>query len=67
MFNEQWVKDDRFKVWLEKGKSSVTTVTCKHCSISFNLSNMGIGAVVSHSTGKKHLQNFENSSRANFF
>lgn len=27
---------------------------------------MGIGAVVSCSTGKKHLQNVENGSRANF-
>lgn len=23
-FNEHWLKDDKFKAWLEKGKSSVT-------------------------------------------
>ena len=38
----------------------------QHCSISFNLSNMGIGAVVSHSAGKECLENVQNTSRANF-
>ena len=45
-FNEQWLRDDTFKTWLKKDKSSVTTAGCKHCSISFDLSNMEIGAVV---------------------
>ena len=64
-FNEQWLNDDRFKAWLQKDKS-VTSARCKLCSISFNLSNMGISAVISHSSGKKHLQNVE-ISKASFF
>ena len=64
-FNEQWLKDDRFKAWLQKNKS-VTSARCKLCAIDFNLSNMGLGAVISHSTGKKHLRNVENS-KASFF
>ena len=66
-FNEEWRRDDRFKDWLERDQSSVSKAKCKFCAISFNLSNMGIGAVVSHSPGNKHLSNINSSKITNFF
>lgn len=66
-FNEEWLKDDRFKDWLEKDNSSVSQAKCRLCVTSFNLSNMGIRAVVSHSTGKKHLSFTTSYKTSNFF
>ena len=53
-FNDDWFNDPRFSKWIARDKSSVKA-RCTICGCSFNLSNMGIGAVISHSTGKKHI------------
>ena len=67
-FNSNWLELDEFKPWLEKGINT-KTARCSICRQSFDVSNMGKSAVVSHAKGKKHLKkiNSKNSMSTLFF
>ena len=67
-FNSNWLELDEFKPWLEKGINT-RTARCSVCRQSFDVSNMGKSAVVSHAKGKKHLEkiNSKNSMSTLFF
>ena len=41
-------------MWLVEVPGDNKLARCKHCKKSFNLSNMGRQALVSHGTGQKH-------------
>ena len=56
-FSDLWLDsrwNPEFVGWLSKGPES-TQAFCKICKKTFDLSNMGRQAVVSHSKGKTHL------------
>ena len=66
-FNEEWLRNDRFKGWLTGDLLLATKTKCKFCLRSFNLSNMGIGGLVNHCSVKKHVKNMGNSMTCMFF
>ena len=53
-FLHDWLLDPEFKMWLVEVPGDNKLARCKHCKKSFNLSNMGRQALVSHGTGQKH-------------
>ena len=53
-FSHNWLSDPEFKMWLVEVPGDNKLARCKHCKKSFNLSNMGRQALVSHGTGQKH-------------
>ena len=53
-FSYDWLSDPEFKMWLVEVPGDNKLARCKHCKKSFNLSNMGRQALVSHGTGQKH-------------
>ena len=48
-------------MWLVEVPGDNKFSRCKHCKKTFNLSNMGCQALVSHGTGQKH-QNIKSIS-----
>ena len=58
-FNQKWLIDSRFKTWIAEAETS-SMAKCLLCRTSFDISNMGIGALVSHQSGKKHKEVFKN-------
>ena len=53
-FSHNWLSDPEFKMWLVEVPGDNRFSRCKHCKKSFNLSNTGRQALVSHGTGQKH-------------
>ena len=53
-FSHDRLSDPEFKMWLVEVPGDNKLARCKHCKKSFNLSNMGRQALVSHGTGQKH-------------
>lgn len=53
-FNELWLRDEKFKIWLSKDSHNDKVAFCKLCLCSIDLSNMGKAALVSHAKSKKH-------------
>ena len=53
-FNNNRLELDEFKPWLEK-EINTRTARCSVYRQSFDVSNMGKSAVVSHAKGKKTL------------
>ncbi|XP_066934412.1 uncharacterized protein [Clytia hemisphaerica] len=52
---DNWSEIDEFKDWI--ARSSVNTqARCKRCHKTFELSNMGVRALRSHASGKKHKE-----------
>ena len=60
-FLHDWLSNPEFKMWLVKVPGDNKLARCKHCKKSFNLSNMGRQALVSHGTRQKH-QNIKSIS-----
>ena len=58
-FNQKWLIDGRFKTWIAEAETS-SMAKCLLCRTSFDISNMGISALVSHQSGKKHKEVFKN-------
>ena len=54
-FHEIWLADPEFALWLQQEKND-SKGYCKLCKKSFNLCNMGIGALKSHMKNKQHNQ-----------
>ena len=53
-FSKAWLDEEDFKKWLSPVADN-TQARCKQCNKTFNLSNMGRQALVSHAAGKKHI------------
>jgi len=54
-FQETWLRLPQFKDWLKK-TPNVDNAHCLLCKKDFDVSNMGIAALHSHSKGKKHTE-----------
>lgn len=54
IFNDKWLRDNRYSSWLHKANK--WRAYCKFCSKDFDISNMGISALDSHASGKKHSE-----------
>ena len=53
-FSHDWLSDPEFKMWLVEVPGDSKLARCKHYKKSYNLSNMGRQALVSHGAGQKH-------------
>ena len=53
-FDELWLKDEKFGLWLQQVRNDRTCFRCKLCSKVLKLSNMGIKAIKSHESNSKH-------------
>ena len=52
--NENWLSDERFKLWLQKSKDKRKAI-CKLCSYAvIDIAMMRVSALVSHAKGAKH-------------
>lgn len=60
-FQEDWLKEDDFSLWLQPSKMNKNEARCSFCQKTFSLSNMGRRAVTSHMTGEKHKIAVKNS------
>ena len=56
-FRVDWMGQEEFKIWLH-ADSDPTKANCKVCKTTFDIANMGITALRSHSKGRKHQTNF---------
>lgn len=54
VFQDIWLLNSKFD-WAERVKDNNYVCYCKICKKSFNLSNMGKSALVSHMDGNKHI------------
>lgn len=61
-FQDIWLQQKDFIPWLAKSQSS-TSATCKICSQTISLSNMGKRAVESHHKGEKHQDRLKELTR----
>ena len=52
-FSQDWLNDSEFEQWITVAPNN-TQARCKLCKQTFNLSNMGRQALVSHAAVKKH-------------
>ena len=55
-FSDQWLDLGAHSTWtwLQKVPGDDTKARCTMCKTNFDVSNMGISAIVSHEKGKKH-------------
>ena len=59
IFNESWLSDEQFKLWLEKGPDKHKAL-CRLCNSVIDITVMGKSALTSHSKGNKHQINVKN-------
>ena len=53
-FDELWLNDEKFGLWLQQVPNDCTCFRCKLCSKVLKLSNIGIEAIKSHESNAKH-------------
>ena len=53
-FNIEWLNVERYKKWLRAVEKSDEYARCCVCRVEFDIGNIGITAVESHSKGAKH-------------
>lgn len=53
-FDPFWLSRDDFKLWISQVDGDSSSASCKLCSKTFSLSNMGEQALLSHAKGKTH-------------
>ena len=53
-FQEKWMDSELYKDWMAPVKNDNTQARCTKCKYNFLLSNMGAGALNSHSKGGGH-------------
>jgi len=61
-FNDNWLKDDNFKLWLMKDSNEYAK--CKICQIRFIVKYDGISAIKQHLNSLKH-KNMNNQQKQN--
>ena len=55
IFNDNWLLDTQFSQWFQKSDTK-GKACCIFCSKDFDISNIGVGAFMSHLSGKKHAE-----------
>ena len=59
-FNNCWLSDERFKLWLKKGQGCNKAV-CSLCNNAvIDIATMGVCALTSHAKGPKHQERVRN-------
>ena len=54
-FNDSWLADERFKRWLKRVLGDSTKTLCVLCNNKkIDIANIGVSALVSHKSFKKH-------------
>ena len=56
-FQNHWMDRPEFVDWLRRDSTDVFRAYCRVCQRSFDVNNMGEGAVKSHGAGAKHVAN----------
>ena len=59
---DEWLTDPRFSSWIARA-SSKNNAKCTVCCRDFGLSTMGVCALESHASGKKHCDKISNKSK----
>jgi hypothetical protein len=54
VFNEDWLAEPKYKLWLQKAVGDKHKASCKICKKTFDIGNMGSAGVDSHMKSKKH-------------
>ena len=62
-FNSAWLQEELFKPWLGTVEKDNHKARCIVCSLTFELSNIGKQALISHSKGKKHVKKMKYASK----
>ena len=62
LFKDSWLKDDRFKHWLQKC-SEKHKAKCRVCLSEFQVKDKGVGACIAHSNSVLHKKNLKESGR----
>ena len=55
-FCKDWLQHPDYKDWLEAVPDNMKVARCRTCSKTFEVSNMGVGAIKSHMDGKNTNQ-----------
>ena len=55
-FQSEWLTNEKYSAWIQSILSDRSKARCSFCKTEFDDSNMGVSAVDSHTTGKKHTQ-----------
>ena len=61
IFNNNWLTSSKYSSWLVKSNCK-SKARCKLCCKDFDISNMGVSALESHASGKKHTDIVEKRS-----
>ena len=61
-FQDEWLDDDRFSKWVMKTHLKIHA-RCSICQRDFDLSVMGVSALLSHASGKKHKDKLTSLSK----
>ena len=59
-FQNHWMQRPDFVDWLRRDSKDVFRAYCNVCQQSFDVKNMGEGAVKSHAGSRKHIANLKN-------
>ena len=62
-FRNHWMERPEFVDWLRRDSNDVFRAYCRVCQLSFDVKNMGEGAVKSHGAGAKHVDNMTRSKQ----
>ena len=63
-FSSLWLSDERFSAWLDPVPGKTGQAHCKFCMSNFDVSNMGVAALLSHMDGKKHSKKAEDKAKS---
>ena len=59
-FNDCWLSDERFKLWLKKGQDCSKAVFSLCNNVVIDIATMGVCALTSRAKGAKHQERFRN-------
>ena len=62
-FNSTWLQEELLKPWLGTVEKDNHKARCIVCGLTFELSNMGKQALISHSKGEKHVEKMKCASK----
>ena len=62
VFNDSWLSDERFKIWVRNGKDSHKATCIVGNNTLIDIAQMGASALVSHAKGAKHKERVNNYS-----
>ena len=63
-FSSLWLANDPVKSWLSPVPARDDRARCTVCSVNFDVSNMGVAAVVSNMHGKRITEKLENKAKS---